>query len=165
MSLLGTSVLRLAAIISFSAWSSTMASIFSLYSVIASYKACPSPLPGASITNVAASRSSRFLRSLRSASLPSAFLMMRSLSLSARLHIESDISLTSLARLYHSLTFSGFCSMLSANVLYSVSFCLLALLELLDRLSSTSVKPFKTSEETFSASIAIRRTYIRLIIF
>ena len=40
-----------------------------------------------------------------------------------------------------------------------------ALVELRERLWSTRVNPLSTSEDTLSASITLRRTYIRLIIF
>ena len=45
------------------------------------------------------------------------------------------------------------------------SFCIVALVVLLLRLSSTILKPFSTSDDTFMASIARRTMYMRLIIF
>ena len=134
ISLCGTSVLRLVFMISLRMESFVISSMFVLYPVIASYSRLPSPYTGLSITCVAASRSSRFLRLFTSPSSPSAFLAMRILSSVARLYSESDMFFTYVARLYHSRTFSGFCAIKDSKFSYSASFCLPAFIELFDKL-------------------------------
>lgn len=65
----------------------------------------------------------------------------------------------------HSLTFTGLAFICSSKFLYiaALSDAVLAVERLM--LSSTIVKPLRTSGDTFRASIASRTMYMRLIIF
>ena len=66
---------------------------------------------------------------------------------------------------YHSFTFCGFAFICAPKSSYIARFSFVALAVVRFRLSSTMEKPLSTSFETFSASMAIKTTYIRLIIF
>ena len=65
----------------------------------------------------------------------------------------------------HSLTLVGFFSIISSKLPYISLFCKEELAVVRLRLSSTMEKPLSTSVEMFSANMAMRTTYMRLIIF
>ena len=65
----------------------------------------------------------------------------------------------------HWRTFVGFFFICCSRSSKMASFCLLEFAVVRFRLSSTIEKPLSTSVEMFSASIAMRTTYIKLIIF
>ena len=90
---------------------------------------------------------------------------MATFSSSAKLYSESLMRLTVWALSNHAFTLAGLalsCSLKSSYMTW-FSFAELAVVRL--RLSSTMEKPLSTSVETFKASMAIRTTYIRFIIF
>ena len=132
---------------------------------MASKSLCPWPVAGESITWAAASRSSLFSMLSGSASLPSASRTISSFSRCAKLNSESLMFFTAVAFSNHSRTLAGLffiCCSKSSNM---ALFSLLELAVVRFRLSSTIEKPLSTSVEMFKASIAMRTTYIRLIIF
>ena len=65
----------------------------------------------------------------------------------------------------HSRTLAGFFCIISSKLLYISLFWSDELAVVRFRLSSTREKPLSTSVEMFSANMAMRTTYIRLIIF
>ena len=65
----------------------------------------------------------------------------------------------------HWRTFSGFAFICDSKSPYIERFSFAEFAVVRFRLSSTKEKPSSTSDETFSASIAIKTTYIKLIIF
>ena len=72
---------------------------------------------------------------------------------------------TSVAFSNHAFTFCGLAFICSAKLPYKLSFSFDELAVVRLRLSSTIEKPSNTSVETLRASMAMRTTYIRLIIF
>ena len=90
---------------------------------------------------------------------------MASFSSLARLKRESLMCFTALALSYHSFVFCGFAFICCSKSSYMASFSFVAFCVVRLRLSSTMEKPLSTSFETFSASMAIKTTYIRFIIF
>ena len=73
--------------------------------------------------------------------------------------------LTAVALSNHSFTFAGLAFICSAKLSYRASFSFDELAVVRFRLSSTIENPLSTSDEMFSASIAISTTYMRFIIF